>query len=296
VRRLALASTATLAALGLVALGAAPASAAELPTTDGLFSLTEEAFYTTIPTGASSYIADLPDENDGKYGADFDVTTGKAYYFSDTSPECSLYSLDPATGISTFVGFVGSDEMDECDALNVALDGTLRVADQDGTLLTVDKTTGATISSVTVTGMDEISFIEQASTGVFYAGSYDGEIFTLDVATGVVTFVSQPTDYIETASFDSADTLWFSGDGVECSQGLSSLSLADPVGSLAFQGEYAEGEDCISVYAMFITQPAPAPQLAATGSTSAVALAPFALLALLSGAGAVLMARRRRAA
>lgn len=297
-RRSVFATTAGIAALALVALGAAPASAAELPEANTLYPLTQEALYSATSTGASTYIADLPDQGDGKYGADFDVTTGKAYYFTDTDPDCSLYTLDPATGVSTFVGFVVSDLTDECDALNVALDGTLRVADQDGTMLTLDKATGAVLATVTITGIEAISFIDQTTTGVFYAGDYDGALYTLDVTTGVATFVAQPTEYFETASFDSADTLWFAtGADSSCGYGLASLSLTDPVGSATYQGDYLDGDACLDAYALFIAQPAPPAQLAATGAApAAAALAPFAVLALLAGGGALMLQRRSRTA
>ena len=294
-RRLTIASTAAVAALALVALSAAPASAAELPTTDALYGITSESVYTVTTTGASTFLAAVPPAG-GKYGADFDVNTGKAYYFADTNPDCTLYSLDPATGASTLVGIMVSAEINECDALNVALDGTLRVADQDGVLLTVDKATGAVLGSVTVVGITAISFIDQTSDGVFYAGDYNGTIYTLDVNTGAATYFAQPTDYIETASFDSANTLWIDGDGEDC-QGLNSLSLADPLGSFLYQGDFFDGEECLSTFATFITQPLLPAKLAATGAApSAAVVAPFALLALIAGVGALVMARQRRAA
>jgi len=303
-RRRALAASASVAALALVVFSASPAAAAELPDTDALYSLTDTEFFSTLSSGASTAISTLPQENDGKYGADFDVTTGNAYFFADDgAPVCTLYSLNPTTGVSTLVGPVGTDGMDECDALNVDSDGVLRIADQDGIMITVDKATGATTSSVTIGGpaAGDVSFIEQASTGQYYVGTYSGEIFTLDVTTGAVVLVAQPTDYIETASFDSADTLWYSGDGSNC-QGLSSLSLSDPVGTDEFQGDFLEGTDCLSVYATFIAQsdedPAPVepedPELAATGPGAIDAALPWALLVMIAGVGAIVLARRSR--
>lgn len=302
-RRRALAASASVAALGLVLLSASPAAAAELPATDALYTLTEEEFFSTLSTGASTSISTLPQDDDGKYGADFDVTTGNAYFFADDgAPACTLYSLNPTTGVSTLIGPVGADGMDECDALNVDSTGVLRIADQGGVMITVNKATGATISSVTIgdPAAGDVSFIDQASTGQFYAGTYSGEIFTLNVTTGAVVLVAQPTGYIETASFDSADTLWYSGDGSDC-QGLNSLSLTDPVGTDLFQGDFLEGTDCLSVYAMFISQdvvPVPVepedPELAATGAGSIDAVLPLALLAMIVGAGALVLARRSR--
>ncbi|MDO9590220.1 MAG: hypothetical protein Q7J04_03650 [Microcella sp.] len=299
-RRRALATSASAVAIGLVLFSASPASAAELPATDELHTLTDSDFFSTSSTGASTFISDLPQEGTGKYGADFDVTTGNAYFFADDGlPVCTLYSLNPTTGVSTLVGPVGTDGMDECDALNVDSDGVIRIADQDGVMITVNKATGATISSVTVTGPGAISFIEQSSTGQFYVGDYDGSIYTLNVTTGATVFVAQPTDYIETASFDSADTLWFSGDGDGC-QGLNSLSLADPAGTLTAQGSFTDADGCLDVYAMFIAQsvadPDPVvpdvPELADTGATALDAMLPFALLVLVAGAGALALSRR----
>jgi len=307
-RRRALAISSSVAALGLIMLSASPASAATLPATDELYSLAGDRLYSTTSTGASTLLSDL-NAPGSEFGADFDVTTGDAYFFSEIGEACDLYSLDPATGIPTLVGAVTGTGVDECDAINVALDGTLRIADQDGVILTIDKATGATISSLAVVGVDAISFIEQASTGTFYVGDYNGSIYTLDVATGATVFIAQPVSYIETASFDSEDTLWFSGDGVG-GQGLSSLSVADPVGTLQFEGNFLDGVNGISAFALFITQaaaapapvvPAPptvpaAPQLAATGAISMDAMLPFAVLSLIAGAGALALSRRTRTA
>ncbi|MDH6180357.1 LPXTG-motif cell wall-anchored protein [Microbacteriaceae bacterium SG_E_30_P1] len=296
-------SAAIIAALGLVFVGVSPAGAAELPETDVLHPITREALYTSTSTGASTFVADLESEG-GKYGADYDPATGVAYYFAATPVACDLYTLDPATGASTLVGPVAHESIDECDGLNVALDGTLRIIDQDAVIVTVDKSTGAVLSSLPIDGADYLSFIDQTTTGEFYLGGYDGAIYSLDVATGVAEFIAQPLDYIETASFDSANTLWYSTDGDAC-QGLGSLDLGDPTGTATFQGDFFAGDDCLNAYAMFITQPgvapapqpapAPGPQLAATGSTPTAVL-PIAGVVLLSGFGALILARRARRA
>jgi len=303
-RRRALAVSSGVAALGLVVLSGAPASAATLPATDELFSITQDSLFSTLSTGSSTYIADVAQQDFGKYGADFDVTTGLAYYFADgLGPACTLYSLDPTTGVSTEIGPVSAVGMDECDALNVDSDGVVRIADQDGVMITVNKATGATIVVVTVTGVDvpgDLSFIEQSSTGQFYVGTYSGGLYTLNVTTGATVFVAQPTDYIETASFDSADTLWISGNGDQC-QGLNSLNLTDPEGSFTFEGDFIDADDnCLGAYATFVSQPtqAPAPgddpELAATGGSSVEGVLPFAVLASLAGIGALVLSRRRR--
>ena len=296
-RRLISVCTAAVAALGLVALGASPASAAELPEDADLYGLTSDTYYATTAAGALTEVVGLPDDG-GKYGADFDSTSGLAYFFSQ-GPECLLYSLVVATGVYTELGPVGTDvvDFDECDALNVAHDGTLRIADQDGTVLTVDKATGATISSV-LTNIGYISAILQAPDGAFYVTEYDGDLWAYDPVTGVGTPVATvPTNYIETAVIDGAGTVWFSADGVECSQGLSSFPLSDPA-TVTFQGDFSDGVDCQSIYAIFVTGEVvqPAPQLAATGGVTGLAVAPFALLGLLAGAAALLIARRTRKA
>lgn len=305
-RRVALAAVSAAAAVGLVFVSAAPANAAELPATDALYSLTDTTFYSTTSTGVSTEISTLESPGFGKYGADFDATTGLAYYFSDDGPDaCILFSLDPTTGVSTLVGNVTATDMDECDALNVDSAGVLRLADQDGVVVTVNKTTGATISSVTITGdpvVDGVSAIVQDSTGQFYVTTYGGDIFTLDVTSGATALVGSPTDYIETAVFDSADTLWYSGNGDSC-QGLNSVSLADIAGTTTLQGDFLEdGTTCISVYAIFISQPVTPlppveddPELAATGATPTAAAALTALLALGAGAAAVAISRRASA-
>ena len=293
-RRFALVSTAAVAAFGLIAFGASSASAVELPEDNDLFAIGSDAFYSSATNGALTFIADLPD-NSPKHGADYDPTTGKAFFFEDGNP-CTLYSLDIVTGVSTEIGPVGGEgDFNECDALDVAQDGTLRIGDQQGRVLTVDKTTGATISSV-LSDITDLSFITQAADGTFYAGTYSFGLYTFDPTTGAGTPILSGLNYYETASIDSSGTLWISSSGDNCGQGLWSLDVTDPVASLLFEGDFLEGEDCASVYALFVSGPAPAPQLAATGSTPAIEFAPFAVLALLVGAGALALARRQRTA
>jgi hypothetical protein len=292
-RRLALASIASAAAIGLTLLGAAPASAAELPADNRLFALSGSEFYSSTSAAALTGISPFTNLG-GKYGADYDPTTGVGYYFVSGEP-CLLFSIDIATGVSTEIGPVGGVvDFNECDALDVAADGTLRIGDQEGVVLTVDKATGATISSV-VSNINPLSFITQAANGAFYAGDYDGGLYTYDPATGVGTPITSPLGYYETASIDSNGTLWISSDGDECSQGLWSFNVADPVGTLLFQGDFLEGTDCVSAFALFVAGPPPAPQLAATGSAPTWVLAPFALLLVLGGAAALAVGRRRRA-
>ena len=294
-RRSTFAATALAAAVGVAVLGASPASAAELPEDNDLYAIDSNEFFSSTSTGALSFVSALPN-NSGKYGADFDPTTGEAFYFED-GPLCTLYSLDLETGVSTEIGLVGGEvDFNECDALDVSYDGTLRIADEDGRVLTVDKTTGATLSSV-LSSFDRLSFITQAADGTFYAGDYDGGLYTYDPATGVGTPIPSPLGYYETASIDGNGTLWISSDGDECGQGLWSLNVADPMNTLLFQGDFLDGADCVSAFALFVAWPqtAPAPQLAATGSAPAWALAPFALLLVLGGAAAVTVRHARRA-
>ena len=294
-RRFALVSTAAVAALGLLALGAPSASAVELPEDNDLFAIDSDEFFSSATNGVLTYISDLPSSG-GKYGADYDPTTGKAFYFEDGNP-CTLFSLDIVTGVSTEIGPVGgSGDFNECDALDVSHDGTLRIADQEGRVLTVDKATGATISDV-LSDIPDISFITQAADGTFYAGSYTAGLFSFDPATGAGTPILSGLNYYETASIDSSGTLWISSDGDNCGQGLWSLDVTDPVGSLLFEGDFLEGvDDCASIFALFVSGPAPAPQLAATGSTPDIGFAPIAVLALLVGVGALALARRQRTA
>ncbi len=292
-------------AVGIVLVSATPTSAAELPAADLLYSLTNTRLFTTTSTGAMTPITGLEGSGVGKYGADFDSTTGLVYYFAGGgTTACTVYSLDPITDLSTIVGEVGTTGIDECDALNVDRDGVMRVADQDGVMVTVNKTTGATVSSVTIQGdpAGDVSFIGQSSTGQFYAATYSGGLYTLDVTTGATMFVGSPTDFIETASFDSADTLWISGNGNSC-PGLSSVSLSDLAGSFTVQGDFLDADStCQYVSGMaFVTvrttaPPPPAeedqPELAPTGTTPTAAAALLAMLALIVGAAAVASVRR----
>jgi hypothetical protein len=298
-RRIAV-TTAAAAAIALVSLGASPAAAAELPEGAELYGFTYETFFAMGSDGALTEVSTLPNVDDGKFGADFDSTTGLGYYFADGEP-CVLFSIDVETGISTEIGPVGEDvpQFTQCDALNVDRDGTLRIASQHGVMLTVDKSTGATLSVVQVDLEDYLSAILQAPDGSFYATTYYDGLFALDVATGSLAPIASGLNGYESAVIDDAGTVWASAPG-GCSYGLWSLPISDPM-SVTFEGSFLNGDICEGVYALLVTgavvPPAPAPQLAATGTGSAAqSLAPFAALALLAGGGALLLARRTRIA
>ncbi len=275
-RVFALFSATTVLAAGLLAVGATSASAADLPPDELLYVIGDEVLYTSTADGVLTQVAPLTDI-DSVYGADWDPTTGLAYFFND-GLLCDLYSLDVTTGVATLVGPL---EFGNCDALDVAADGTLRVGSDNGVIYTIDKTNGSTISDITVS--IELSFLAQAPSGVFYVGDYAGVLYTLDTSTGDTVEVATPNDYTESADFDRAGTLWMSVNGDEC-QGLGSLSLADPEGSYVVEGDFLDGGSCISGYALFL---APAPALPATGSAAPTAGVVLAGLALLLGAGAI---------
>lgn len=300
-RRLFVGSSSVLA-FGLVLVSGTPASAAALPAGDELFALTTTTFYSTSATGLSVGIAGLEQPDDGKYDADFDPSSGLAYYFADNpTAVCNLYSLDPVSGTSTFIGPVGPPELAECDALDIDNNGVLRISSQGGTLVTLDKATAATIDIVTITGgpLNQISSFDQDSTGQFYLTTYLGEVYTLDVTTGATVLVGTPTSYIESAVFDSSDTLWFSGSGDTC-QGLFSMRISDMAGTLTAQGDFYDGDsNCLDAYALFVvkaTTPPGAsdPELAATGAEPPLVAVVFAIMSLVGGAVLIAMNSRVR--
>jgi LPXTG-motif cell wall-anchored protein len=288
VRRSSLLITASATLAGaMLLLGAGPASAAELPPGSTLYVIGENAVYTSTSDGSLTLLGNLPDLNN-VYGADWDATTGVAYFFT-SGLACDLYRLDVTTGAATFVAEL---EFDNCDALDVAADGTLRIADDSGTISTVDKTDGTTISDITVD--PQVGWISQAPSGAFYIGDYSGFLYTLDPNTGDTVQIAHPTGYIESADFDTDGTLWMSVELAFC-QGLASLSLADPEESFTPQGEFGEDKNtCVQGYALFVVPGDPAPALPATGPDNVIA--PLALAGLVLVLGLVAYLRSRKTA
>ena len=294
------------ATLGVSLISAAPAAAAPIPSGDAVYVIQDSnddgvsALYTVTENGTATLVGPMSDSY-GVWGASFDATTGLAYFFDDYEAPCTLYSLDIATAQEALVGTTG---VNNCDGIDVDSTGVLRILSGDGEIVTVDKATAATISSVTTTGIgSEASFLAVTSTGAFYSGDYVTTVFSLDTSTWVATATGS-VPYVEAADLDSADRLWSLGNGSDCSTGLSSFDPADPDATVEFQGDILiDGDVCVSAYAIFVAKspaPAPAPEpapaaLPATGSAENIVAGGIAALALLAlGLASILVATTRR--
>lgn len=266
---------------------AAPAAAADLPVGDTLYVIGENTLYTSGSDGTLTEVVNVAPGF--VFGADYDPTSGLVYYFIDGGPStaCELFTLDLATGLTDSVGYL---DFNECDALDIATDGTLRIGNDDGYLAVVDKADGSTLSSVTLS--ISLSWLDQAPGGQFYAGDYPGNLYTLDPATGATTLVAAPTFYWVGGKFDTVGTLWAAArTGPEGCQGLASLSLDDPEESYLFEGDFLEDGSCVDGYALFIVPP-PKPVLPATGPSMVLPLAGIAGLAMLAGLTVLIRSRR----
>lgn len=116
----------------------------------------------------------------------FDPATGELYGLMRNSP-FGLYTIDPATGGSTFIGNVGNGVR---TGMTFAPDGTLYGMQLDGTLYTIDKTTGAT-TLIGGSG-DNMSTVEDADftpDGRLFAVDWSGNLAQIDTATGHRTLV-----------------------------------------------------------------------------------------------------------
>jgi hypothetical protein len=143
----------------------------------------------------------------------FDRASGVLYGMQHVPSNRQLFTMNIATGAGTVVGDLGGSETIEPSAMAFAPDGTLYILDTgsilgDGTklptrLLTVDKSTAATLTAVTLpvnlgftAGMDF-----HPTTGALYVadgGLGDGtdSLYTVDPNTGAMMLVG-PTGLVD---------------------------------------------------------------------------------------------------
>jgi hypothetical protein len=289
-------------ALAIVAvLVAAPtaASASTLPDGQSMYGYQGGFYGINAADAALTPIGPSTAFGNGTYGMDYSDQDGVAYFFVDSTP-CEFYSLDITTGIETDIGPIvdGATDSDNCDALDVAPDGTVYVGSVD-TVYEIDTTNGSASAAHVLSG-DALDgqmgwLATDPTTGILYVGDYNGNIFSLNTTTWAATIVASGVGYIESGDFDANGVFWFSGSGPD-TQGLNSLLLSDPTNVTSY-GSFADGGGGVSIFALFVQggTAAPKPALAATGSDNGVLL-PLgvgASILLLAGAGAILVARRR---
>ena len=116
----------------------------------------------------------------------FDPATDELYGLMRNAPY-GLYTIDPASGGSTFIGYVGNGVR---TGMTFAPDGTLYGMTLTGTLYTIDKTTGGT-TLIGGSG-DYVSTVEDADftpDGRLFAVDWSGNLVQIDTATGHRTLV-----------------------------------------------------------------------------------------------------------
>ena len=116
----------------------------------------------------------------------FDPATDELYGLMRNAPY-GLYTIDPASGGSTFIGYVGNGVR---TGMTFAPDGTLYGMRLDGTLYTIDKTTGGT-TLIGGSG-DYVSMVEDADftpDGRLFAVDWSGNLIQIEPATGHRTLV-----------------------------------------------------------------------------------------------------------
>jgi WD40 repeat protein len=149
-------------------------------------------------TGAATQIGATGLVNIFEGDLDFDPTTGLLYGVQNvpTSDSRQLFRIDPATGHATVVGSLGTSG--DFSAMAFSPSGVLYVLSTSAErLLQVDKSTGATITDVTVptllgstAGMDfnpADGKLYVADGGTSTAGT--NKLYTMNTTTGVLTTV-----------------------------------------------------------------------------------------------------------
>jgi len=316
----------TIAALGTVSSAAYAASdPAVLPEGDVIYQASyfdEPTLLWTTASDASATVVGTPapgpqDVTDGAW----DPSTGKSYVIGNGyDGPCEIWEANTTTGTFEFITDIdGYGEISaDCDAFDIAPDGTAWVTIYNGDYLAKVNLLDGTLSGVVeISGLHQgVSWITvQPSTGVVFVGDWNEDLFTIEPTTGALTIVSEAInesadlDWYD-AAFDSNGRLWITGwpDGTA----LFSADVADFVGTVALQGwitiagegegeEADSGTDSLWIDRGFEAPVAPVtpvepakPVLAATGFDSAGVLGAGAALLML-GFGAFAVARVRRA-
>jgi len=128
-----------------------------------------------------------------------DPTTGILYGMQDVpvgfSTAANLFSINANTGVATVIGSMGTGSDFSAMAFNAA--GTLFVVSSNGRLFTINKTTGAPLTNVALTGFSgtlgnlEGLAIDPVTGTAYFAtgGSATNSLYTLNTNTGALTLV-----------------------------------------------------------------------------------------------------------
>jgi LPXTG-motif cell wall-anchored protein len=298
---------ASVVALSGVSTAAYAAAPVDLPAGDTIYQVNYNgdpaAVWTTASDGTATVIGTPSTTLEQVVDGAWNPATNRAYIIvNGYEGPCELWEVALATGDVTFVATItgGNGDTFNCDAFDIAPDGTAWVTMYDGdtpTLAKLNLADGTTTDAVAITGASEISWIViHPTTGVVYLGSFAADLYTIDPTTGVATFVESASvgDSVYDAAFDSAGRLWLTSwpDNTE----LLSADVADFAASIVSQGFITvggSGDNTGTDSLMIVRGPAPA-VLASTGLDATMPLvAGLGLLVL--GAGALAIRRTRHA-
>ncbi len=260
----------------------------------------------TIDADGTVHLVGELEQNYRAWAADWDPTTGIAYFFDDVDG-CMLYSLDLATATETFVGEML--DIAECDGLDIDADGVLRILEQGGLLHVVNKTTAAVESTHTISGEGgnayDLASLATAADGRMVIADYADNVFLIDTTTWAATRIDEAIGATETSDFDATGRLWsvVRAEGDACIVTLSSADVSDAELGFAMQGPTLRGDTCSAAWAIFfVDEPtpevpaAPVPATPALAETGIELNAVGAASAVLLLAGLLLVVVRRRSA
>jgi outer membrane protein assembly factor BamB len=139
----------------------------------------------------------------------------------------SLYTIDPRTGLATYIGTIGSNGL---AALSFDGSGQLfGITGGGGRLYSIDSHTGAGAFVAEVPLSLPLDIAARPEDGAMFLADSDSQmIYTLDTATGAVTFVGPfgRVAEIEGLAFGPAEPMIESGTFALCGLGLAGLGLA----------------------------------------------------------------------
>ncbi|MCU1513657.1 MAG: hypothetical protein JWO10_747 [Microbacteriaceae bacterium] len=322
------------ASLGLLAFGAASASAAPapLPASDTLFGIACPYFSsddsqlpnmqvikldaaTAAGTLVGSGTPALTHSNCGGQGA-FNPVTSTAYAVAQDFTDATLsvlVSVDTVSGVSTFVGdFTAADVPVKVFSIAISPTGVAYAMGDIGTsfdLYTLDLGTGR-LTLVGPTVYTNFSLAVDPSTGILYTVDENGYVSSIDTLTGMQTFVGAiEINGIYSFAIDTSGTFWFASDikldDNVYEAALYSAKLPDLAGTAELSGTVSVAGTSPYIEALLLTwdvpapapapEPAAVPELAATGAGVDPTVFGSALLLLVTGITAVAFRRTRRA-
>jgi hypothetical protein len=317
--------------VGVVALSlsltlAGPANAAQtrtLPAGETLYAIDCQdsngqlaSFDVTTAIGTAIGTGTTDSHVDCAADATFDVATGKVFWAA-WSTKNELFSMDPATGESTYIGIVDTAEptLHFVSALMSGADGVLYVVystndnenDNPQRLGTVDTATGTVTFTHDLLDGGDLLLNEDVWSGDYNPadGKYyvidNHELFDLDVTTGSLT--SQGLNPFGVKwyglAFDSTGVMWSTGKSVVSSSTIDGWSTVgnqeDSTNDTTIAGQdwYSESNFIIPVS---VPAPVVEPTLAATGVNGAQLglIAAGGAVVALFGAGVAAAGRRRK--